>query len=365
MTHLGQNTGVDLHVAADDRSGAFETAAALADRGTGLVPVLAWPVTRSTDARVVVVDLGSRHLTLREARSRSADLDHEGPVAHKIDSTLRGNWADELIGRHQSTGCPILLIPALPALGRTCVGGNVFDQGRPVHEADAGGDARRPVTTSRPADMLRASGAGDVRHLTDLDDVQRWLADPSGFVVVDADNQESIDGFVTNWAGRRDVLLAGTSAVIGAAGGRLGAVQAGVTIQPSIGTGPVLVACGSLHPIARAQVEHTRRRGGPHVILSTSLHCGTVDDQNAVNAAHQLAADVAVLMDREEFAALVVIGGDTLAAIVGDSSVMVHGTIAPATAIATVEGLAVPVITRAGGFGGEDALTELLWSTLQ
>ena len=353
-----------LHVVADDRTGAFETAAALADRGAGPVPVIAWPTNPPIDCHVVVVDLGSRHLAAVDARDRAAGLDQVGPMAHKIDSTLRGNWAEELTGRHQSTGRPILLIPALPALGRTCIGGTVFDHGRPVHEGNAGIDARRPVATSRPADMLHASGANDVRNLADLDDVRDWLGSPAGVAVVDADSQSTIDTIVSEWARRPDVLLAGTSVVIGSAASQLAAPKATMTTLPSIGDGPVLVACGSLHPIARAQVERARRLGGAHVFVATPVPLGAVYDQNAVAAAHQLAADVTVLMERTRFAALVVLGGDTVAAIVGNATVIVHGSIAPGTAFATVDGISVPVITRAGGFGGEDALSELLWSTL-
>ena len=101
------------------------------------------------------------------------------------------------------------------------------------------------------------------------------------------------------------------------------------------------------------------------MFVATPVPLGAVYDQSAVNAAHQLATEVAALMDRTMFAALVVLGGDTVAAIVGNAAVIVHGSIAPGTAFATVDGISVPMITRAGGFGGEDALSELLWSTLQ
>ena len=51
--------------------------------------------------RVVVVDLGSRHLSEDEARARAAAV--EGVPArrraHKIDSALRGNWAHEVAAR--------------------------------------------------------------------------------------------------------------------------------------------------------------------------------------------------------------------------------------------------------------------------
>src|SRR4051812_9287183 len=107
-----------LHAAADDRTGALELAAALADRGVGGgsgVPVSVWP--NVADDPVSVVDLDSRHVAPHEAGLRAASLMIVGPSAHKIDSTLRGNWAHELVARQRASGLPVLLIPALPVLG--------------------------------------------------------------------------------------------------------------------------------------------------------------------------------------------------------------------------------------------------------
>ena len=58
---------------------------------------------------------------------------------------------------------------------------------------------------------------------------------------------------------------------------------------------------------------------------------------------------------------LIVIGGDTAAALLGDALVVVHGSVRPGTALVESLVVDVPVITRAGGFGAIDALSELLW----
>ena len=54
------------------------------------------------------------------------------------------------------------------------------------------------------------------------------------------------------------------------------------------------------------------------------------------------------------------LGGDTVAAVAGDASVVVHGSIGVGTAWAEVAGFDQPVITRSGGFGSEHALVELI-----
>ena len=89
-----QNAAVDLHVAADDRTGAIETAAAIADRTGAPVPVAVWPDLVPPSVGAAVVDLASRHVDPADAVARAGSLPCRGRLAHKIDSTLRGNWAN-------------------------------------------------------------------------------------------------------------------------------------------------------------------------------------------------------------------------------------------------------------------------------
>jgi uncharacterized protein YgbK (DUF1537 family) len=155
---------MDLLVAADDRTGALETAATLADRLGTPIAVSAWPaVSRPAPDEFVVIDLGTRHLSPGEARARVGDLPTTGRAAHKLDSALRGNWPEDLAAYVEHR--PVLLVPALPEQGRTCVGGVVLQHGRPVHEGDAGTDVRRRVTSSRPTELLRAAGVHEVVEL--------------------------------------------------------------------------------------------------------------------------------------------------------------------------------------------------------
>ncbi len=367
---------MDLFVAADDRTGAFETAAALADHGAGPVPVLAWPA-RHAAAGVSVVDLASRHAIPADAAALAASLPLGGHNAHKIDSTLRGNWADELAAR--SAQGPVLLIPALPALGRTCVDGVVLEHGRAVHEGSAGSDVRRKVETSRPADALRSAGVTDVGELADPAAVADWLARPSGVRVADAVDDDMIMSLVRSWvaatAGSAGVLLGGTSAVIGAAAVALGGVAPRAAFPKIVG--PVLVACGSVHPAARAQLAVAERSGFPvtyladdisaealqssgALVLATEIPVGDVGAPLAVAAAATLARGVATLRERVRLGALFILGGDTAAAVLGSSSVDVHGSVDVGTAWARVDGFDHPVITRSGGFGSDHALVDLI-----
>jgi uncharacterized protein YgbK (DUF1537 family) len=363
-----------LHVAADDRTGALEVAAALADRGVGGtdgVPVTVWPDVGSTD--LCVVDLASRHLSPHAAAERAIGLGPRTSAAHKIDSTLRGNWAREVVARHISTRMPVILLPALPELGRVCVGGIVLNAGRPVHEGV--GDARQPVVSSRPAEHLRAAGAMDVAELAIASDIEEWIAAPHGYAVMDASSDAKLEQLVAMWP-RDAVLLAGTSAAIAAA--------AGVPPAPVARriNGPALVVCGSANPVARRQLAAlagssttiakdaasalSALAAHRDVILATPVPDGPVDAGRADAEVARLAAQVSeVAAKARNLAAIVVLGGDTAAAVLGTAAVRVLGSVAPGTAWLVSPQYRLPVVTRAGGFGDERALAELLWGTLR
>jgi uncharacterized protein YgbK (DUF1537 family) len=355
---------MDLAVAADDRTGAFEVAGRLADAGGGPVITTVWP---DLPGATGVVDLGSRHLSPGDAHDRSAALAPVGRCGHKIDSALRGNWADELAGR----AAPVLLVPALPEQGRICDRGVVLEHGRPVHDGAAGTDVRRRITTSRPAESLRAAGARVVVEIGDDAGLVAWLAAPDGIAVVDARSDDEIAVIVDRWRnGSDEVVLAGPSVVFATSGDQ---VAPPFPRRP----GPVLVVCGSVHPVARAQLEFVERRGvtvtsiadpisarrlvdDAVLVLATEIPVGDVTAPMAVAASAGLARGVADLRAQVDLAAIVVIGGDTAAAVIGDAPATVHGSLLPGTPWLTVGDDPLPFVTRSGGFGSEAGLDDLI-----
>jgi uncharacterized protein YgbK (DUF1537 family) len=61
---------------------------------------------------------------------------------------------------------------------------------------------------------------------------------------------------------------------------------------------------------------------------------------------------------------VVVLGGDTAAAVLGDRTVLVGGMVAPGTAWCRRDDGGPVWVTRSGAFGGPDALVELVSGTL-
>ncbi len=374
---------MEFLVAADDRTGALETAGALAHDGAGVVPMLTnLGELSGVGSRAAVIDIATRHVVADTAASRAVKVGVIAATrsAHKIDSTLRGNWASELVARHAASGHPVLVIPAYPALGRTCVGGIVYDDGVPVHEGAAGRDVRAPISTSRPADLLKTAGALDVVGCHDLTDLVDWLEVPGGIAVADAATDNDLAAIANRWVGVEGVLLAGTSGAIGAAGARLFDSEER-NERPSV-RGSVLVVCGSAHPRAVEQVDRTAERGarvlrdgyelavdalaaGDPVVLAPPAADEPMSPDVAARAMAEMARAVSAISAAHELGAMVVIGGDTADAVLGPERLDVGGLVVDGTPWSLRPGRDRPlIVTRAGGFGGPDALVDLIWGTL-
>ena len=359
-------------VLADDRTGAWETAGACADRiGSAVTVSLERAPSMRSDA---VIDLATRHLApshaatiVRNAAARSSD-DPAVRLLHKIDSTLRGNWAHQVVSVAASHDLPIMVVAAFPLVGRTCRGGVVFDGDRPVADGAAGRDPRQPVTMSRPADHLLAAGAASVVELATADAVRRWLANGRrGIAVCDAHTDDDLDALGGVWAAHAATVFAGTAASVGAAVGALRPPPATSAFarqrRPPL-PGPALVVCGSLHPMARRQLAVLASEAPNIEIIASSppVHATVTATQAGVTAA-LLADATRRARSNTTFASVVIIGGDTAAAILGDHERIIEGTIGPGLPW-SIDGDSV-VVTRPGGFGSDRSLIDVFSARME
>ncbi|MFZ9628413.1 MAG: four-carbon acid sugar kinase family protein [Ilumatobacteraceae bacterium] len=327
---------------ADDRTGAFEVAALLAAAGS--------PVAVSTypDLSGEVVDLASRYMSPTEASSRAAVLPDRVAIgstwcAHKIDSMLRGNWADEVRSRAIALGRPALLVPAWPAMGRTCRGGVVHVHGEPIGSV-----------------LDRVPGAA---HLRTADEVVAWCAGAGsrlvgaahagGIAVADVADDDAF-GAVAAAVANSAVVVAGPAGAVGAVhGARVGRP---VPAAPPVADGAVAVVCGSASPVAHRQLARLRA-ALPHVPICAAPAPGGT----AVEAAHALDVARRARPLLETCAALVVVGGDTAASLLGDAVRLVGGFAAPGMPWSVSgSGNGPLVVTKAGAFGGDEALVEVV-----
>ena len=240
----------------------------------------------------------------------------------------------------------------------------MLDDGVPVHEGPAGHDVRAPISTSRPADLLRAAGALDVVGCHDLTDLVDWLEVPGGIAVADAATDNDLAAIANRWVGVDGVLLAGTSAAIGSAGARLFDSEER-NERPTV-HGPVLVVCGSAHPRAIEQVERAAEHGAQVLRDGYELAVDAVADgePDRARAAGTGRADVGGCGrhgDRprwrgrcrrspptHQLGAIVVIGGDTADAVLGPERLDVGGLVVDGTPWSLRPGRDRPLIVTAG-----------------
>jgi len=320
-------------VAADDRTGAFEVAALFAAVVGPVVVSVGQPVTGPC-----VVDIRSRDVTPQAAAARAAAIEAQPSTwtAHKMDSTLRGNWAVEVSARRARTGRRLVVLPGWPELGRTCIGGSVF-----VHGAAIGS-----VLEPLPG----ATSVGSV------DGLRAWLAGDDPIAVCDVPDTATMHALAATVAST-DVLVAGPAGPLGAVfAARAGTGPGAPGTAPTI-DGPVLVVCGSANPVSRIQVARLAA-ARPDVVVMTApdaqgpLHVGVA--QHLAVAADRAATDLGPTT-------VIIIGGDTAAAFLGDEPRRIGGMVAAGMPWSRAGDDGGPlVVTKAGGFGGPDALVALL-----
>ncbi len=386
-------------VLADDRTGAWETAGACADRvghsvlvhvgatfhsagragragsaGSVNTPETVDSIDNTAEnmAENMVVDLGTRHLRADHAATIAAEaaalaLSRTTRLLHKMDSTLRGNWADEVLGAASVHHRPVVVVPSFPAVGRTCRGGIVFDRDQPVHTGPAGRDPRRGVTTSRPAEHLRACGAAHVVELPNAQALTQWLrTSPSGIAVCDASTENELEQLGSAWAAHGNAVFVGTAASIAAAVGAARTDSAGDRARRIPLDVPALVVCGSLHPTAREQIDALRANAvadAVEVIMSDACERETVTAVEANIVAALLAEAVRQACANTQFSTIVILGGDTAAAILGDAPRFIEGTVGPGMPW-TFDAEAV-IVARPGGFGSDRSLIELFSARME
>ena len=252
------------------------------------------------------------------------------------------------------SGRRVLVVPAFPAAGRTCVGGVVLDDGRPVSGGAAASDLRGgvcgragPRTTCFRPEPLRSMSCPvtPCRRGSTSAEARSRCATPAPTT--------TFASSLSHWAGHSDVVLAGTAATIASAVAAVDPRGRGAPVPERVG--PALIVCGSLHPMALAQVA-AAESAGAIVLVPESDEGG---DPAAVAVA--LGERALRALDANGFRTVVLVGGDTTAEVLGDAVVSVGGTVAPGVAWSRPWGESGPlVLTKPGGFGTRTTLVDLL-----
>jgi len=365
---------------ADDATGALEVGGQLAIEGVRSHVTTTGGLDLATDA--LVVDLETRHLAAAEAGLSVASLAlaaRAGGVPHlykKTDSTLRGNIASEF----QALLCAfperlLVYVPAYPRMNRTVVGGELYVDGKPLAETGTAADRLNPSSEGNIPVLLAAGCSAPVWVAGKASELRVLLRDcaPGSVIVCDGTSDDDLRGTAAAIAeAGRPSIVAGTGGFVGHWTARLSVPRR--YVAPRLRTGRCLVVSGSLHPASREQVRRAS---------SAAIHTIYLDqqpDQETVQALtgqewaalatsgdcpNGVSARMGVLV-REALAAraidcLVIFGGDTALAVLaalGVTTVESAGELLPGIPISTTTyaGRQLVLVTKAGGFGGEDAL---------
>ncbi|WP_053227195.1 four-carbon acid sugar kinase family protein [Solirubrobacter soli] len=340
-----------VSIVADDLTGACDAAVGFTQAGfTADVVLAGGEPTAGVD--VLAIDVRTRHLPAAEAARRTGEwigaLRGTPLLIKKFDSTLRGNVRAELHAALAASGRRAALVaPAFPLYGRTTVGGVQRLEGIPVHEGFAGAD---PVSPARTSDLLDLLGA-TLLPRDALGDAARLL-ERGGFVVADAETDDDLDLLVRT--APQDVLWAGSTGLTQAFGRVLRGPRRR-SRRPSARR--VVVAVGSLNPRTRHQLTRLREHGDPRVTIVASPEHGA---QDPLAVAEELGTAVLAAV-RAGADAVVLTGGDTAAAALNaleTTGFAVLGEVEPGIPVGLLRGgHAIPAVTKAGGFGSDDALT--------
>src|SRR5918993_1204266 len=194
-----------IAIIADDLTGAADSGVQLARAGYRTAVVFqgsSLPAEDGLDA--VSVDTDSRPLPAGFAAERVVEAAHavrdSRVVYKKLDSTLRGPVAAEIAAALEATGREAAVVaPALPAAGRTTVGGVQMVHGTPVHETEFANDPKTPVNEGHLptllADVNPEVGVLSVEDVMDPAKVVNALREYR-CVVVDAERNEDLEALV-------------------------------------------------------------------------------------------------------------------------------------------------------------------------
>jgi uncharacterized protein YgbK (DUF1537 family) len=352
----------EIGVLADDLTGALGSAARL--RRGGLEPVVVWRPEDLPDGfnpRAVVVDMRTRdspagpRATAREWAQRL----HERGCARyeqRIDSTLRGEPAEELAGLLEGADLRdalVVAVPAWPDAGRVCVGGRQRARGttREIEVAPAL-FGEEPAEVVRPETLLERVRTGGVRRFVvdgETDEDLRSCAEAVGelgepVVTVSPGGWLQYHPMAVR-AGREFVLVV-LSSNTELNHRQLAALRAAREVTAVGEEGGTVV----LETISESQPDDTRR-----------------DPRHADEAASDAARLLADAQERGLHCRGVVASGGHLASLLVDAlaaqRLSVSGEVAPLCARGTIAGgpwSGLPVVTKGGLVGEDDTLSALV-----
>jgi uncharacterized protein YgbK (DUF1537 family) len=389
-----------LGIVADDLTGAMDSSGYFARLGFSTVVVL--DPGFSGDAAVLVITTNSRAEAPEIARERvrQAMRSMAGRVVYKkIDSTLRGNIGEELkMAAAALSSDKVVVAPAFPAVGRTTLDGVLLVNGVPVTETQFADDPISPVRESSIPRLLEKSMQQPVGCVSIVENesgpeaLKEAIANkPEKVVVCDVKEPSHLGNIA------RAAALAGGRWLLCGSGGlarELHLLLADVsksreTPSKEQNSGPALVAVGTRNKVAASQLLRAHDELDIPVL---NLEAEKLNAEEVLREAAELidkgkglavsstfsryvpelkgsmpgimAEIVAGILATRRFAGLFLSGGDIAVEVchrLQVSAIKVHGEVEPGVPAGELVGGQYGgkrVVTKAGGFGTEEAVVK-------
>lgn len=272
---------VTLLIIADDFTGALDTGVKFAASGASVQVVTDYDyefVRAGKQVQVLVMDAETRHISSEEAYARVYRIVKRAKQAgivyiyKKTDSALRGNIGSELSAVLSASGSQVLhFFPAFPKMGRTTRRGIHYIDGVPVQESVFGKDPFEPVKCSDVAGVIAEQSQTLVRVVTDGQVAEGQAADDRAgepmIAVYDAETDEELRSLARKLGNAGQLMtVAGCAGMAEALPELLGLTG----LAPSIPdfTPGFLVACGSVNPITKGQLDCAQKHGFRRIRLT-------------------------------------------------------------------------------------------------
>ena len=414
---MNDSSNLLVGIFADDLTGALDAAAPFAASRFRTVVSSTSELPHGADAaEVVSINLGTRHMDpadigshVEQAVGALADLGAQ-VMLNKVDSTLRGNPGVELtIALRKLSADHAVLCPAYPQNGRTVENGILLVNGVPVVDTDVGQDRLSPLPSSgvenivlssldraglslqvhlfgndggrAVGDLLPVIIAADARTDSDLKILAERVVEAGSLAVVAGSAGVSIaladalrnsrktlhpqTGTIST--GRRILIVTASQRLIvdeqiNALGAQVDVMHAELTVDEAIEG----VSADSI-----SRMTEMVRRAGVVVLQVGKLDSGEdlgVGELRSMaeKITRNLGQFVKAITDSSVPDVLVVIGGDTTSGVLiacDVTSLELQGELQPGTVSAVPGDGSIAggfLITRAGGFGDENSLLELV-----
>ncbi|MBS0001239.1 MAG: four-carbon acid sugar kinase family protein [Cyclobacteriaceae bacterium] len=257
-----------LLIIADDLTGAIDAGVHFAAKGipTVVIPDFTpgeFPENKTPEADVVVINTESRHIPATQAAEKVAMAAGfglklgAGIIYKKTDSTMRGNIGAELDALMKTTGRKkIPFIPAYPALRRFTRKGFHYVGDKPLHQTDFARDPLEPVITSYLPEILRkrSNCITTLMSYPYREGIQDRENIENEILIYDCTSERDLEKIEKHLAEHHLFgLLAGSAAVGSILARRL--VFSAVPAETIVMIGPSLLVNGSLNPVTMEQVS--------------------------------------------------------------------------------------------------------------